>query len=174
MGAASVSRWSSKAFASGSGRASYATPSRAGAWNASDARRSRTDARPSLRPESIDDRVFAVDGTPTDCVTSASPSLSRAMRNLVVSGINKGWNLGDDVTVLGHGGGRARAALLGISQPSRCRCASRGASTDFVHAAHPAAVMADASLQAPLPGRQFPQHPTCPRDSRRAMRDVQA
>src|SRR5437868_578335 len=57
--------------------------------------------RRPLRLEAIADSVFAVDGTPTDCVNIAVTQVFKALPDLVVSGINKGWNLGDDVTYSG-------------------------------------------------------------------------
>ena len=45
--------------------------------------------------------------------TSPSPACFAAMPDLVVSGINKGWNLGDDVTSSGTVSGAFEAALLG-------------------------------------------------------------
>src|SRR5712671_4605782 len=70
--------------------------------------------RHPLRLESIDDRVFAVDGTPTDCVNIAVTQVFKGLPDLVVSGINKGWNLGDDVTYSGTVAGALEGALLGI------------------------------------------------------------
>jgi len=62
---------------------------------------SLTLTRP-LRIEKIDDRHFSVDGTPTDCVTLAMNHLLKDDRpDLVVSGINKGGNLGEDVSYSG-------------------------------------------------------------------------
>src|SRR4029453_13098678 len=57
--------------------------------------------RRPLRLEKFGDRIFAVDGTPTDCVNIAITTVLRGKPGLVVSGINKGWNLGDDVTYSG-------------------------------------------------------------------------
>ena len=70
--------------------------------------------RHPLRLERIADRVFAVDGTPTDCVNIAVTQVFKALPDLVVSGINKGWNLGDDVTYSGTVAGALEAALLGV------------------------------------------------------------
>ena len=70
--------------------------------------------RRPLRLEAIDDRVFAVDGTPTDCVNIAVTHVFNGLPDLVVSGINKGWNLGDDVTYSGTVAGALEGALLGI------------------------------------------------------------
>ena len=54
-----------------------------------------------LLVEEIMEQVFAVNGTPTDCVNLAVNRLLPGMPDLVVSGINKGGNLGDDVTYSG-------------------------------------------------------------------------
>jgi 5'-nucleotidase len=58
---------------------------------------------------------YAVDGTPTDCVNIAvAVLLEGRLPDLVVSGINTGWNLGDDVTYSGTVSGALEAALLGV------------------------------------------------------------
>src|SRR2546422_1936245 len=70
--------------------------------------------RHPLRLERIAEHVFAVDGTPTDCVNVAVTQVLKTLPDLVVSGINKGWNLGDDVTYSGTVAGALEGALLGI------------------------------------------------------------
>ncbi|MFI5170229.1 MAG: 5'/3'-nucleotidase SurE, partial [Vicinamibacterales bacterium] len=50
-----------------------------------------------LRAEKVEPGVFAVDGTPADCVNLAIVKLLPRRPSLVVSGINRGGNLGDDV-----------------------------------------------------------------------------
>src|SRR6266545_6001511 len=70
--------------------------------------------RHPLRLESIDARTYAVDGTPTDCVNIAITQVFKELPALVVSGINKGWNLGDDVTYSGTVAGALEGALLEI------------------------------------------------------------
>src|SRR5471030_2653798 len=70
--------------------------------------------RRPLRLERIEDRIYTVDGTPTDCVNIAITQVLRELPDLVVSGINKGWNLGDDVTYSGTVAGALEGALLGI------------------------------------------------------------
>ena len=54
--------------------------------------------RRPLRVEHIGDRTYSVDGTPTDCVNIAIDEVLEGKPDLVVSGINKGLNIGDDVT----------------------------------------------------------------------------
>jgi len=57
---------------------------------------------------------FAVDGTPTDCVNMGIHSLLPERPALVVSGINHGANLGDDVTYSGTVAAAMEANLMGI------------------------------------------------------------
>jgi 5'-nucleotidase len=110
--------------------------------------------RHPLRLETIRDRTFAVDGTPTDCVNIAIAQVFTTLPDLVVSGINKGWNLGDDVTYSGTVAGALEGALLGIPAIAVSLKATRG-DYDFSHAARAAAVWADAILRRPLPARTF-------------------
>ena len=71
--------------------------------------------RRPLRIETIGPDVFAVDGTPTDCVNIAITHVLKGEPDLIVSGINKGWNIGDDVTYSGTVAGALEGALLGIA-----------------------------------------------------------
>ena len=110
--------------------------------------------RRPLRLDTIADRTFAVDGTPTDCVNVAITQVFKGLPDLVVSGINKGWNLGDDITYSGTVAGALEGALLGIPSIAVSLRATRGA-YDFSHAARAAASFADAVLRRPLPPRTF-------------------
>ena len=83
--------------------------------------------RRPLRLERIADDIFAVDGTPTDCVNIAIAQVIRALPDLVVSGINKGWNLGDDVTYSGTIAGAFEGALLGVPSMAISLRATSGA-----------------------------------------------
>ena len=68
-----------------------------------------------MRLRQIRSRWFAVNGTPADCVTLAlCKILESDLPTLVVSGINKGWNLGDDVTNSGTVAGALEGMLYGI------------------------------------------------------------
>jgi 5'-nucleotidase len=71
--------------------------------------------RRPLRIERVRDAVHAIDGTPTDCVNIAITHILHGKPDLIVSGINKGWNLGDDVTYSGTVSGALEGALLGIA-----------------------------------------------------------
>lgn len=62
----------------------------------------------------MDTRHFSVTGTPTDCVNIALHKLLPRRPDLVVSGINKGANLAEDVTYSGTVSAALEARLLGI------------------------------------------------------------
>ncbi len=67
-----------------------------------------------LRVEEISPRFFTVNGTPTDCVNLACNGILKEKPSLVVSGINKGPNLGDDITYSGTVSAAIEGTLLGI------------------------------------------------------------
>ena len=57
---------------------------------------------------------WAVDGTPTDCVNLGIHGLLQEKPALVVSGINQGANLGDDLTYSGTVAAAMEATLMGV------------------------------------------------------------
>ena len=68
-----------------------------------------------LRLEMLEEGVYSVDGTPTDCVNLAVLWLMKDdPPDLVLSGINHGLNLGDDVTYSGTVSATFEGSLLGI------------------------------------------------------------
>jgi 5'-nucleotidase len=68
-----------------------------------------------LRTEEIAPGWHSVDGTPTDCVNLAINGILRRRKvALVVSGINKGANMGDDITYSGTVAAALEGTLLGI------------------------------------------------------------
>jgi 5'-nucleotidase len=80
----------------------------------SGASHSLTLQRP-LRIRKLASRRFAVDGTPTDCVLLAiNHILAGHKPDLVLSGINRGGNLGEDVTYSGTVAAAMEATLLGV------------------------------------------------------------
>src|SRR6185437_15600462 len=113
--------------------------------------------RQPLRIEHIADKLFAVEGTPTDCVNIAVTHVLRALPDLVVSGINKGWNLGDDVTYSGTVAGAMEGALPGIPSlaVSLHNPRERAGDLDFTQAARVAREIAAHILRDGLPTRTF-------------------
>jgi len=74
--------------------------------------RSVTLHRP-LRARQLAARRFAVDGTPADCVLLAFRCLLPARPDLLISGINNGYNIGEDVDYSGTVAAAAEGALQG-------------------------------------------------------------
>ncbi len=80
----------------------------------SGASRSLTLAEP-LRVRRLDDRRFSVRGTPTDCVMLAMQDLVEGARpDLVLSGVNRGLNAAEDVTMSGTVAGAIEGMALGV------------------------------------------------------------
>jgi 5'-nucleotidase len=121
----------------------------------SGASHSLTTRRP-LRLTELAPRRYAVDGTPTDCVNLGVAILLKGeLPSLVVSGINTGWNLGDDVTYSGTVAGALEAALLGIPAIAVSLRRTRDYVFDFGPSARAAATLAELVLRHPLPDRTF-------------------
>ena len=67
-----------------------------------------------LRANRIAENVVSVEGTPTDCVLLAIKNLLPEPLDLLVSGINRGPNVGDDVTYSGTVAAAMEARILGV------------------------------------------------------------
>ncbi len=81
--------------------------------NRSAASNSLTLAYP-LRIQKIRDEVFAVNGTPTDCVHLALSGGFKDEPEMVISGINHGANLGDDTIYSGTVAAATEGRFLGL------------------------------------------------------------
>jgi 5'-nucleotidase len=110
---------------------------------------SMTLHRPLLIEELKESAMYSVNGTPTDCVNIAVKGLLKEVPRLVVSGINKGPNLGDDVTYSGTVAGAIEALLLGI--PSFAISLSAREDFRFAEAAEVALRTAKRILEQGLP-----------------------
>ncbi len=67
-----------------------------------------------LRIENIRPRYYAVDGTPTDCVNLGIGEILKEKPDLLVSGINKGGNMGEDITYSGTVSAALEGTIKGI------------------------------------------------------------
>ena len=67
-----------------------------------------------LRAKQVGDRAWAVDGTPVDCVDLAVSALLPERPKLLVSGVNHGQNLGQDIHFSGTVAAAKKATFLGI------------------------------------------------------------
>jgi 5'-nucleotidase len=90
---------------------------------------------------------FATDGTPVDCVRFASLGLIDSPPELIVSGINHGANLGDDITY----SGTVAAALEGIILGVPALAVSLAGGRDFEPLAKFVARIVDELDEVPMP-----------------------
>jgi 5'-nucleotidase len=80
-----------------------------------------------IRLREVDERRFAVRGTPTDCIIMGLKVVIGEKPDLVISGVNRGQNVADDVTYSGTVAGAMEGTLLGI--PSIALSQAFGAET---------------------------------------------
>jgi 5'/3'-nucleotidase len=93
--------------------------------------------------------MYAVDGTPTDCVMLAVHEILRVKPDLIASGINHGANLGDDVHYSGTVSAAFEGGILGI--PSMAVSLAGNGGMHFVTAGLLAQRIAKKMLQSGLP-----------------------
>ena len=67
-----------------------------------------------LRVKQLGENVYTINGTPTDCVTIGIGKILLEKPDLVISGINPGPNLGDDVSYSGTVSAAIESTMLGI------------------------------------------------------------
>jgi len=103
-----------------------------------------------LRAARIADNIFSVEGTPTDCVNLGIHSLLSFRPDLVISGVNRGGNLADDVTYSGTVAAALEATLMGIPAIA-VSLATNGAGENFDAAAACAARLARTVFEKGLP-----------------------
>jgi 5'-nucleotidase len=104
-----------------------------------------------LRVERLEERCFAVNGTPSDCVNLGVLGLLPESPVLVVSGINHGSNLGDDVTYSGTVSAAMEGTLLGV--PSMAVSVTEPAADGLAAAATVARLVAARVLVEGLPAK---------------------
>ena len=103
-----------------------------------------------LRIREVRERWYAVDGTPTDCSYIAINHLMKDARpQLMVSGINHGPNLADDVTYSGTVAAAMEASILGV--PAIAFSLAQRGRLEFSAAARFARRIAEAALGQVLP-----------------------
>lgn len=102
-----------------------------------------------LRVVGSGDGWYAVNGTPTDCVHLAISGFLAEAQQLLVSGINDGANLGDDVLYSGTVAAAMEGRFLGL--PSVAISLVAGGSRRFDTAARVARELVTQLLAAPLP-----------------------
>jgi 5'-nucleotidase len=107
-----------------------------------------------LRIERFDDEQYAVSGTPTDCVLIAVHGLLGRRPDLVLSGINHGPNMGEDVHYSGTVAAAFEGMVLGIPSIA-LSLASKDVPRDFSGARHFVREVLPAWLRHGLRGRML-------------------
>lgn len=108
-----------------------------------------------LRAELIKPDIYAVDGTPTDCVNLGIHGLFKARPDLVVSGINRGPNMGEDVTYSGTVSAAMEATLMGVPAFAVSLDLLNAEQSDYAHAAYFAKDLAETIMRHGLPNDTF-------------------
>jgi 5'-nucleotidase len=102
-----------------------------------------------LRIHQVEKQIYAVNGTPVDCVNLALLNILPKRPHLLVSGINKGVNLGDDVLYSGTVSAAVEGTILGV--PSMAISQEGRDQFHFATGAHYAVRVARLILRQGLP-----------------------
>ena len=94
--------------------------------------------------------VYFVPGTPTDCVHLAISGLFDFEYDMVVSGVNDGPNLGDDVLYSGTVAAAVEGRFLGLPTVAVSLCTGRAGGGHFTTAAEVARLLVAQLLRKPL------------------------
>lgn len=108
-----------------------------------------------FRIERPEPDVYALDATPTDCVLVAMHGLIDERPGLVVSGINHGANMGEDVFYSGTVAAAIEGALQGLPSLAVSLVASRSQEVDFEPPARFARRLVEAVLARGLPPKSI-------------------
>lgn len=105
-----------------------------------------------LRIRKVGPRKYAVRGTPTDCVMMAMHELMKDKRpDLLLSGVNRGANLGEDVTYSGTVAVAMEGTLLGVPSIAMSQCFQFGHPVKWATAEHHAPKVIRKLLKAGWP-----------------------
>jgi 5'/3'-nucleotidase len=102
-----------------------------------------------LRVRRLSNTGYTLDGTPTDCVAVGLGKILKKKPDLLISGINSGPNLGDDITYSGTVSAAVEGTMYSI--PSMAVSLACEPPYDFTHAAKVAARLAMMILDRGLP-----------------------
>lgn len=105
-----------------------------------------------LRIRKLGPRKYAVRGTPTDCVMMAMHEIMKDKRpDLLLSGVNRGANLGEDVTYSGTVAVAMEGTLLGVPSIALSQCFQFGHPVKWATAEHHAPKLIRKLLKAGWP-----------------------
>lgn len=102
-----------------------------------------------IRATEVKEGLYRVEGTPTDCVHLAVTGLLELEPDMVVSGINAGSNMGDDILYSGTVAAATEGRFLGL--PAIAISLASHVPTHYDTAARVAAMLVQKLLRDPLP-----------------------
>jgi 5'-nucleotidase len=108
-----------------------------------------------LRVFEADPNVYFVIGTPTDCVHLAVSGLFDFEYDMVVSGVNEGPNLGDDVLYSGTVAAAIEGRFLGLPAIAVSLCTTPESGRHYETGARVARMLAEQIIQKPLEQRSL-------------------
>ncbi len=122
-----------------------------------------------LRMRRVAERRFAVRGTPTDCVILAIREVLDGLPDLVLSGVNRGQNVADDVTYSGTIAGAMEGTLMGVRSIALSQAFKRspdGEPVDYATAIAHGPALIDKLTRVSLPKDTLinVNFPACPPD----------
>ncbi len=100
-------------------------------------------------------QMFAVDGTPADCVRVALAELIPTPVDLVISGINHGANAGVDTFYSGTVAAAREAAIMGVKGIALSQALRKGLETDWSACANATKIAIDHIIDEDLPSPGF-------------------
>jgi len=106
-----------------------------------------------MRIERPEPDVYAIDGTPTDCVLVAAHGLLERPPGLVVSGVNRGPNMGDDVFYSGTVAAAIEGAMQGVPAIAVSLASSGAGRVDFQYACQFTRRLVGTVLEKGLPAK---------------------
>lgn len=104
-----------------------------------------------LKATCLEERIYSLNGTPTDCVAIGISKILASPPDLIISGINNGPNLGDDITYSGTVAAAMEGTIYNIPSIAISINAMNGEEPMFDTAARVAADMARRVLKDHLP-----------------------
>ena len=130
-----------------------------------------------VRLRQHDERRFSVTGTPTDAVTMGMRRVMEGKPDVILSGVNRGANLADDVTYSGTVSAAIEGALAGVRSIALSQVYgpdSAGADVPFDAAVAWGAMVLAPLLDTPLPNRTLVNvnFPPLPADEVKGIRAV--
>jgi 5'-nucleotidase len=109
-----------------------------------------------IRARDVSETKYAIEGTPTDCVLFAVKHLLKDRKpDIVLSGVNRGTNMADDVTYSGTIAGAMEGCLLGIPSIAFSQAFSHPHSVKWGTATHHGADVARRILEMDFPRNVF-------------------